>query len=190
MSARRRRARRRQGGAAGRSAERFEGVYRPDGERISLPASWGGHTLGPLERRALLEGEAIMVTVRGGRLAGIRVDPSRGHRIAFGGTGGRRAAAPAPKRGTAGAERPERPERPARPAAPAVAPDLPASWAGHRFDEGERRILDEGVAVTVVTRDGRSIEVQAVEHPDGRRLEIRRQPRGLLRMPRFPGGRA
>lgn len=187
MSARRRARRRRQGGAAGRSAERFEGVYRPDGERISLPASWGGHTLGPLERRALLEGEAIMVTVRGGRLAGIRVDPSRGHRIAFGGTGGRRAAAPAPKRETAGAERPE---RPVWPAAPAVAPDLPASWAGHRFDEGERRILDEGVAVTVVTRDGRSIEVQAVEHPDGRRLEIRRQPRGLLRMPRFPGGRA
>lgn len=187
MSARRRRARRRQGGAGGRSAERFEGVYRPDGERISLPASWGGHTLGPLERRALLEGESIMVTVRGGRLAGIRIDPSRGHRIAFGGTGGRRAAAPEPKRETAGAERPE---RPARPAAPTVAPDLPASWAGHRFDEGERRILDEGVAVTVVTRDGRSIEVQAVEHPDGRRLEIRRQPRGLLRMPRFPGGRA
>ena len=188
MSARRRARRRRQGGARGRSAERFEGVYRPDGERISLPASWGGHTLGPLERRALLEGEAIMVTVRGGRLTGIRIDPSRGHRIAFSGTGGRRAAAPAPEHTEAG--RRGRPERPARPAAPAVAPDLPASWAGHRFDEGERRILDEGVAVTVVTRDGRSIEVQAVEHPDGRRLEIRRQPRGLLRMPRFPGGRA
>ena len=188
MSARRRARRRRQGGARGRSAERFEGVYRPDGERISLPASWGGHTLGPLERRALLEGEAIMVTVRGGRLTGIRIDPSRGHRIAFSGTGGRRAAAPPPEHTEAG--RRGRPERPARPAAPAVAPDLPASWAGHRFDEGERRILDEGVAVTVVTRDGRSIEVQAVEHPDGRRLEIRRQPRGLLRMPRFPGGRA
>ena len=187
MNARRRRARRRQDGTGGRSAERFEGVYRPDGERISLPASWGGHRLGPLERRALLEGESIMVTVRGGRLAGIRIDPSRGHRIAFGGTGGRRTATPVPKQESAGAERPE---HRARPVGPAVAPDLPVSWAGHRFDDGERRILDEGVAVTVVTRDGRSVEVQAVEHPDGRRLEIRRQPRGLLRMPWFAGGRA